>query len=139
MTEISILQQKASAIEKYLSLLSDLKKLDQKEIENNPIARGALERYLYLLCQATLDFGEAAISLKELRKPATYSEIFSILEENNLISANLTQKMVKMAGFRNIIAHDYENIDFNIIYGVLENNLPDIKEFLTAIRQKLNF
>lgn len=43
-----------------------------------------------------------------------------------------------MAGFRNIIAHDYEDIDFSLIYDVLKYNLVDIEEFVGEIRKRLN-
>lgn len=44
-----------------------------------------------------------------------------------------------MARFRNIIAHDYEDLDFGIIYDVLQNHLQDIEDFLLVIKNKLNF
>ena len=41
--------------------------------------RGAVERYLYLLCQSTIDFSEALINHLNFRQPSTYGEIFEIL------------------------------------------------------------
>jgi hypothetical protein len=45
-------------------------------------------------------------------------EAFYILNEKELLSGNLTGKMVKMVGFRNIIAHDYEEIDYTIVVDI---------------------
>lgn len=41
------------------------------------------------------------------------TESFYILNEERLIPNNLTKKLAKMVGFRNIIAHDYEKIDYD--------------------------
>jgi len=38
------------------------------------------------------------------------SETFYILHEEKIISSALAEKMARMAGFRNIIAHDYEKL-----------------------------
>jgi len=44
-----------------------------------------------------------------------------------------------MVGFRNIIVHDYEKIDYDILYDILKNKLKDIEEFLLEIKKNLNF
>ena len=35
-----------------------------------------------------------------------------------------------MVGLRNILAHEYLEIDKKIIYGIIKNNLNDIKKFI---------
>lgn len=137
MTNISVVENKISFVKKYLTILEGYKKYSRREIEEDVNVRGALERYLYLATQATIDVADAFISLKDLRKPTTIREGFEILEEQKIISIELREKMVKMAGFRNFIAHDYSKIDYDKVYDVLHNRLPDIEEFLKQI-QKIN-
>ena len=43
-----------------------------------------------------------------------------------------------MVGFRNILAHDYAEINYDIVYDVLQNKLSDIEEFIQQIKDKLN-
>ncbi len=61
------------------------------------------------------------------------SEAFHILNEEDIISNQLTEKMVKMVGFRNVMAHDYEKINYDIVYDVLHKRLKDIEEFIGKI------
>lgn len=121
MTNISIIESKISSILNYLKILKSYQRYSEEEIKNDLTLRGAVERYLYLLSQATIDLAESLIALKDFRRPNTYSEAFHILQEENLILQDLTEKLISMAKFRNIIAHDYENLDFGIIYDVLQN------------------
>ncbi len=51
-----------------------------------------------------------------------------------MINKDLTEKMVKMTGLRNIIAHDYEKINYEIIADVLKNRLKDIEQFLKCLK-----
>ena len=53
--------------------------------------------------------------------------------EENIIDSVLKTKMSGMVGFRNIIAHDYEEINYGIVVDVLNNGLADIEEFLGRI------
>lgn len=137
MTTLSVIENKISSVRKYLRILKDFKKYSRKEVENNTTIRGAIERYLYLAAQASIDLAEAVISFKNFRKPATMSENFHILMEEKIIPVELNEKMIKLVGFRNIMAHEYERINYDIVYDVLQNRLKDIEEFLEIVRQEL--
>ena len=78
---------------------------------------------------------EAVISFKGLRKPATMGESFHILSEEKIISNELTKKMINLVGFRNVITHGYEKINYDIVYDVLQNRLRDIEKFLLTIQE----
>jgi len=95
-----------------------------------------VERYLYLICQATIDFAEALISYLNLRTPSTYGEIFEILGEQKLISKEMVLKMKKMTGFRNILAHAYGEINIDIMLDVLKKDIFDFSLFIKEIREK---
>lgn len=133
MTNLSVIENKISAIRKYLKILERYKKYSQQEIANDIDIRGASERYLYLVVQATIDLAEAVIAYRNYRKPDTLSEAFYILNEEGIISSELTDKMVGMAGFRNVIAHDYEKINYEKVYEVLHGGLRDIEEFISVV------
>ncbi len=133
MTNISVIENKISSARKYLKILDRYKKYTVKEIEEDLDIRGAFERYIYLAIQSTIDLAEAVISYKDFRKPSTMSEAFCILNEENIISSDLKTKMSKMVGFRNLIAHDYDEINYEIAYSILQENLSDIHEFLRIV------
>jgi len=135
MTNLSVIENKISSARKNLEILEKYKNYSQAEIINNIERRGAVERYLYLAVQSTIDLADATISFKNLRKPTTQSESFHILEENGVIDLELAQKMVKMTGFRNVVAHDYEKINYDILYDVLCNRLTDVEKFLENIEK----
>lgn len=128
-----VIENKISDTRKYLKILERYKKYSKEEILNDVDIKGALERYLYLAAQSVIDLAEAIIAYKKLRKPTTLSDTFYILNENNIISVELREKMIKMTGFRNTIAHDYAKLNYDIVYNTLHNNLKDIQEFLKIV------
>jgi len=138
MTNFSTIENKITSIQKYLKILDNYKKYSREEIENKFDIRGSLERYLYLAIQAAIELAEAVISFRDFRKPTILKESFEILEEEKVISLELCDKMAKMTGFRNIVAHDYEKINYDIVFDVLNNRLGDIKDFISAVKKNFN-
>ena len=69
--------------------------------------------------------------------PNSYSECFEILYKLNIITEDLTQKLIKMAKFRNLLIHIYWEVDDNKIYDITKKDLGDMEEFLEQIGQFL--
>ena len=137
MTSINVLENQISEVEKYLKILSRYKKYTQLEIEKNIDLRGAVERYLYLACQSAIDLAESYIAYRKFRKPQSMNDTFYILEEEKIIDIDMREIMIDMKGFRNFIAHDYGKIDYDVVFDVLKNKLPDLKKFSNIIEEKI--
>jgi len=137
MTNFSVIENKISAAKKYLKILQRYRKYSKEELVGDIDLCGATERYLYLAVQATIDLSEAVIAFKKFRKPVTFSEAFSILEEEGIINQKMAQILINMTGFRNIIIHDYEKINYDIVYNILNKKLKDIESFLELVEEKV--
>lgn len=135
MTSLNVIENKISSIERYLNILKGYQKFSQKEIEGSVDIKGAVERYLYLAIQSTIELAESVIAYKGFRRPSTMSETFRILNEKGIISDELANNMVKMTGFRNVIAHDYEKMNYDIVYDVLCNKLDDIENLVSILTE----
>lgn len=46
-------------------------------------------------------------------------------------------QLVKMAGFRNIIVHDYAKVDDAEVYGIFKKRLTDFEQYARAIESYL--
>lgn len=62
---------------------------------------------------------------------------FAILQEANVITPALAERMMKAVGFRNIAVHSYQTIDWNIVYQICTRHLDDFRQFAKAIAQQL--
>jgi uncharacterized protein YutE (UPF0331/DUF86 family) len=133
MTNKSVLENKISSSKKYLTILKNHQGLKLEIFTSELILKGAIERYLYLAIQSSIDLAEAFIAYRGFRKPLSYRESFEVLQENQIIPQNLQENLRKMCGFRNIITHDYQTIDDNITLDILNNHLSDIEEFTRII------
>lgn len=87
--------------------------------------------------QAAIDLGAHVVAAQELELPATLREIFVILERHGLISADVSQQMQRMCGFRNIAVHDYQTLSKPILKAILVDHLKDLEGFYSEILKLL--
>jgi uncharacterized protein YutE (UPF0331/DUF86 family) len=137
MTSLSIIENKISQIKKYQKIIKKLSKFSKKEITNNDFTRGTVERYLFLICQAAIDLASIIVSYKRERKPLDQKDSFFILEEEKIISKNMALTMAKLVGFRNILTHEYAEINYDIVFDVLINKVKDIEKFVSMVEKKI--
>lgn len=109
------IHQKIGRIKEHLSMIRSIKGDCLDRFTTDPIYRGALLHYLYLLADSCIVLAELVIKYKNLRIPQSYSEAFDILGENKILDPSFAYKFAKIAGFRNFLAHDYERIEVEFI------------------------
>ncbi len=86
---------------------------------------------------------EAAIDLclhcaaKKLRKVAEeYAACFKLLADHNLIDQDLASRLGRMARFRNLLVHQYWEIDYSSVYRLITGpDLADLEVFVRQITQ----
>lgn len=84
-------------------------------------------------CEACLDLAIHIISERNLGVPQSSRNAFDLLFRNGLLSKELNQSIKAMVGFRNIAIHDYQGVQVEIIQGIIEEQLGDFEQFITAI------
>lgn len=124
-------------LEEYIKDLEEARGVDLKKFEKNKVVRRFVERTLQLAMEACFDIGSHVISASGYREPRFGRDVFEILAENGWIDQRLRDRLVSMAGFRNVLVHDYATVDVNIVYGVLQARLPDLRTFGTSVLRRL--
>ena len=84
-------------------------------------------------CEAAIDIAMYIVANRKLGVPQTKKSAFIKLEENKLISKEVSANMQKMIGFRNIAIHDYKQIDEEVLADVIQNPLIDLICFAKEI------
>jgi len=130
-------RQKISRIREYRDLVAGLKDDCTERFTVDPVYRGALLYYLYLMADSCIALAEIIIRKKGLRPPQSYHEAFDILGEHEVLDPNFAFEFARIAGFRNLLAHDYERIDPAVLCGQILAKLGDIDLYLQQIETVL--
>jgi len=135
MTDPQLVAKKLALIETSVRELASLAR--PEEISRDLRERRFVEHTLQIAIQAALDAASHVVSDDRLGEPSTYRELFDLLEKAGYLPADLARELEKMAGFRNVLVHGYDDVDLDIVRDIVENRLADLSRFVECIRAKL--
>ncbi len=133
MIDREILATRLSKLREALHRLRPIAAKPHDDYMASEIDRALTEHYLRLSLEAMLDAGNHLIASAGFRKPLQLRDIPLILGENGVIARELANKLARATGLRNRLVHGYTDIDHEILYAVLQNDLVDLEEFAVAV------
>lgn len=127
MVNPEVLRKRLQKMAEYLRVLEHARDYTLEEFTSNPERYGSAERFLQLAIEALNDMGNHIIADNELGVVNRSSDIPRILAQNSGLDDGLCELWIKMIGFRNILVHDYLDVDRDIVYEVLQQHLGDLR------------
>lgn len=137
MVRHEVISKRLRKLDEYLAILHGLSRYTYEEFVNNPEHYGSVERFLQLALETIADIGNHIISDLELGEVSWHRDIPAILAEKGHITREMEEKWIRMIGFRNILVHDYLDIDRRTVYDVLQNNLKDFEKIKKSFAEFL--
>lgn len=127
----------SSEIFRALEGLRDLSSLSKEKFLKERHLVASAKYYLIVSIEAAIDLSNHLISRNNLRIPESYADTFKVMAEVGVISKDLTRKLMEMAKFRNRLVHIYWEVDDEVIYDIIKEDIGDIEEFMDAFREFL--
>ncbi len=126
-------------IQRKLALLDDqVQKLkyhtsgvSYEEFTESWVMRSMTERALQVGTEIMIDIAERIIALKNAGPVASASEAMEKLQYMGIISS--VEPYRSMVRLRNLIVHEYEQIDPEILYTIITTKLDDFLQFRNEI------
>jgi len=132
-----VIRRRLNRLDEYLAILHELQRYGEREFRSDPEHYGSAERFLHLAIETTIDLGNHLIADQELGIVDQYSDVPRLLLQAGLIDEPLAKVWTRMIGFRNVLVHEYVEIDRGIVYHVLQHRLEDIEALRTAFARFL--
>jgi uncharacterized protein YutE (UPF0331/DUF86 family) len=105
--------------------------------EQDLLKQDAIAHHLERACEQTINLANHAIRKLKLGLPYQSQDSFRLLAEATIIPAELAYKLVKMVGFRNILLHQYVEVDLTVMQIFITHHLDDLVLFSNLIVQAL--
>lgn len=135
--DFSWIRQKFLSCKKYWSKLKEIVSKTSGELEQDIDLQLKAERIFEILSQILLDICTHIIAHSEEPPPQTYSDCMRKLGSLNIITPQMTEKAASMVKMRNIVVHQYTDINYRLLFeGLCElhQDFPQIqKEILSWI------
>lgn len=95
----------------------------------------------YMVCHAMLLAIQAAIDsamgiavMKTPKRPGTYRETFALLGDHDIIPRDLARELSRLAGFRNLLVHEYTALDFDRVFRTLQDDMQVLESFRDHVK-----
>ena len=135
MADHDVLLEKINQVQDCLSRIHSKVDDDINRLEDIDI-REIVVFNLQRAIQHTIDLAFHIISTEKLGLAQNLKDSFIILQNNKIISREIAEKLIKMVGFRNIVVHEYENINLEILQNIVKYRLKDLEDFYSIILQR---
>lgn len=135
MTDPDLVAKKLAVVE---TSVSELRTLARPEAVARDIKEQRfVEHTLQVAIQAALDVASHIVSDERLGEPRTNRDLFALLARRGLLPAELADRLGRMAGFRNVLVHGYQDVDVAVLQDILANRLDDLLAFAQIVRARL--
>ena len=138
MVDRDLLIAKAGVVRKHLKRVQVKSRLNVEAFLADLDLQDIVSFNLQIAIQNCIDIAAHAISELDLGVPGSVNEMLYLLEESGYLSHDLTEKMVKAVGFRNLLVHEYGDIDLEQVFHICHQDINDLEDFLRELFEKLD-
>lgn len=133
-----VIDQKLEALRRYLRRIEEKCPPDAGVLKRDADLQDILAMNLTRAVQVCVDIGAHLIATLDVPPPDTMGQTFDALVRAGILSADLAARMKKSVGFRNIAVHEYESIDWDLVYEIAAHHARDFAEFAKAVASRLD-
>lgn len=132
----AVLAERTLALERHLQRVAAKLPSDAAALAASPDASDTVVLHLWQATQIAIDLAVASSVALGLGTPQSYADAFRRLQGAAVIDPSLADRLVKAAGFRNVVAHAYEQLDWTRVHDAASRGPADLRAFLVCIARK---
>lgn len=132
-----ILAERTMVVERHLARVAARLPSDAAALAPSSDVSDAVILHLWQATQVVIDLGMSACLYFHLGAPASYGDAFQRLHQAGVIDESLAARLGRAAGFRNVVAHAYDQLDMVRVFRAASEGPGDLRAFLAALRDRL--
>ena len=131
-----VLAERSMAVERHLRRVADRLPVSSDALRPSTDASDAVVLHLWQATQIVIDLAMAACLSMKLGTPSSYADAFRLLRQAGVIDDGLADRLVRAAGFRNLVAHAYETLDMKRVHEAARRGPADLRAVLHTLSQR---
>lgn len=118
-----VVEQKLESLRRCLQRIETKCPTDASTLVSDIDLQDIVSLNLSRAVQISVDIGAHLIAGMEVPPPDTMGQTFDLLAQEGLLNNELASSLKKAVGFRNIAVHNYESINWVIVYSIVKYHL----------------
>ena len=132
-----LLGEKTAVIERHLSRVAECLPDDPEDLAPMTSASDSVILHLWQAVQGVIDLAASACIHFRLGTPPSYGGSFKRLAAAGYLESGLAARLAQAAGFRNVVAHAYEQLDMGRVFRAAREGPADLRAFLKALAERI--
>jgi uncharacterized protein YutE (UPF0331/DUF86 family) len=132
-----ILAERAMVARRHLARVAERLPAHAADLRLATDASDAVILHLWQAVQVVIDLAVSACLHWDLGAPTSYADAFRRLAGARIIDETLAARLARAAGFRNVIAHAYDQLDMSRVFRAAREGPGDLEAFLALLRDRL--
>ncbi|HEY7489786.1 MAG TPA: DUF86 domain-containing protein [Candidatus Tectomicrobia bacterium] len=128
-----VINRKLESLRRCIARIMSKLPITRDELRSNYDLQDIIALNLERAVQTCVDIAAHVISQTEASPPSTMAEGFARLAELQIIPFPLAESLQKAVAFRNILVHNYTDINWDIVTDIVTQRLTDFVQFARAI------
>lgn len=133
----AVLAERAMALERHLARVAERLPPSPGDLQPSTDAADAVILHLWQATQIVIDLAMAACLSLNAGTPSSYGDGFRRLGAAGLVDQELADRLVRAAGFRNVVAHAYAALDMKRVHEAALQGPADLRRFIAMIRDRI--
>ena len=117
----------------YLQRIYELQQHTREKVLTDWHIQFQVDRALQLAVEVVISVAEQLIAILDLPVPDSSKEAVRALAGAGVLTPELSEEMARAVGFRNIIVHGYMDIDYSIVYDVVQDDAMYLEQFVAQV------
>ena len=126
-------RSRCAEIEESVQRLETLAKLPLADFLADRDAQDIASYRLLIAIEAALALCYHVSSRRLRATPGDYAGCFALLGKAGIVPPDLTERLQRMAKFRNLLVHVYWEVDYRRVHAALRGSLEDLRAFAAAV------
>ena len=132
--DLEVVAEKVAVVERHLARVAARLPAEPGALTPMSDASDAVILHLWQAVQIVIDLAVAACVRLGLGAPTNYGDAFQRLAGAGILERALAERLVRAAGFRNVVAHAYQQVDMERVHRAASQGPADLRAFLAAVR-----
>ena len=138
MAYTQMILERLKRLAQYVEFLKRKRALRREEFLGDQESQLSVERALQLAIQIVIDIASHILATMSNVTPQDYSDAIVKLAQVGVIPTTFANKIASMPRFRNVLVHEYIDVDTSRVYRSLQEELDDFTEFARYINEWLD-
>jgi uncharacterized protein YutE (UPF0331/DUF86 family) len=128
--DAEVVERRLLALNEAIQHLEDHPEAQQvQRLGSDAVLRAAVERWLHIAIESCIDLAYHVVADHGWTPPDTARQAFQTLASHGLIPHELSGRLGLAVGLRNVLVHEYAEVDLELLAQVVARDLADLRQF----------